>query len=113
MGKNLFRFRGTEVDNTEAICELASDENGGVILAASTGKELSMEHPDWKHGAFTRALLDGMEAGEADQTPDSVIYLRELDYYISERVKELTEGNQHPTTLTPSTISRFPIVQIQ
>jgi WD40 repeat protein len=113
LGKNLFRFRGTEVDNTEAIRELASDENGVVILAASTGKEFSMEHPDWEHGAFTRALLDGMEAGEADQTPDSVIYLRELDYYISERVKELTEGNQHPTTLKPSTISRFPIVQIQ
>jgi uncharacterized caspase-like protein len=113
LGKNLFRFRGTEIDNTEAIRELASDENGVVILAASTGKELSMEHPDWEHGAFTRALLDGMEAGEAEQTPDSVIYLRELDYYISERVKELTEGNQHPTTLKPSTISRFPIIQIQ
>jgi len=113
LGKNLFRFRGTEVDNTEAIRELASDENGVVILAASTGREYSTEHPDWKHGAFTKALLDGMEAGEADQTPDSIIYLRELDYYISERVKELTGGSQHPTTLKPSTISLFPIVQVK
>jgi hypothetical protein len=54
-----------------------------------------------------------MEAGEADQTPDSIIYLRELDYYISERVKELTKGSQHPTTLKPSTISRFPIVEVK
>lgn len=113
LGKNLFRFRGTQVDNTEAVRELTSDENGVVILAASTGQEFSMEHPDWEHGAFTRALLDGMEAGEADQTPDGIIYLRELDYYISERVKELTEGSQHPTTLKPSTISRFPIVQVK
>jgi WD40 repeat protein len=112
LGENLFRFRGIEVDNTEAIRELASDENGVVILAASTGREFSIERPDWGHGAFTKALLDGMEDGKADQTPDRIIYLRELDYYISERVKELTDGSQHPTTLKPSTISRFPIVQI-
>lgn len=112
LGQNLFRMRG-EVDNTEAIRELASDENGVVILAASTGKEYSLEHPEWGHGAFTRALLDGLQDGNADYTGDGIVHLRELDTYIAERVKELTEGSQHPTTLKPSSISRFPIVQVQ
>jgi WD40 repeat protein len=112
LGQDLFRLRG-QMDNTEAIRELASDENGVVILAASTGREYSMEHPDWKHGAFTKALLDGLEQGQADYSQDGIVHLRELDTYISERVKELTDGVQHPTTLKPSTISRFPIVQIR
>lgn len=112
LGKNLYTLRG-QIDNTEAIRELASDENGVVILAASTGKEFSLEHPDWGHGAFTRAILDGLDAGRADLNQDGLIYLQELDYYLSERVKELTNGAQHPTTLKPSTISRFPIVQLQ
>jgi WD40 repeat protein len=112
LGKNLYTLRG-QIDNTEAIRELASDENGVVILAASTGKEFSMERPDWGHGAFTKALLDAMEAGNADLNQDGIISLQELDYYVSERVKELTNGVQHPTTLKPSTISRFPIVQVK
>jgi WD40 repeat protein len=112
LGKNLFTLRG-QLDNTEAIRELASDENGVVILAASTGKEFSMEHPDWAHGAFTKALLDAMGVGNADLNQDGIISLQELDYYVSERVKELTKGAQHPTTLKPSTISRFPIVQVK
>ncbi len=111
LGKNLFTLRG-QVDNTEAIRELASDENGVVILAASTGKEYSMEHPEWGHGAFTKSLLDGLQDGNADLNGDGVIHLNELDYYVAEQVKALTSGAQHPTTLKPSTISRFPIVQV-
>ncbi|MCP4357369.1 MAG: caspase family protein [Chloroflexi bacterium] len=105
--------RGGDTDNTEAIRELASDEYGVVILAASTGKEIAVELDELQHGAFTQALLDGMDEGRADLTLDNIIYLRELDYYISERVKELTNGEQHPTTLKPSTISRFPVVQVK
>ncbi|GAK56997.1 WD-40 repeat protein [Candidatus Vecturithrix granuli] len=111
LGKNLFTLRG-QVDNTEAIRELASDENGVVILAASTGKEFSMEHPEWGHGAFTKSLLNGLRDGNADLNGDGVIHLNELDYYVAEQVKALTGGAQHPTTLKPSTISRFPIVQV-
>jgi WD40 repeat protein len=111
LGANLVRMRGA-VDNTEAIRELTSEENGVVLLAASTGREYSLEHVDWGHGAFTKALLDGLQSGNADYSQDGIIHLRELDTYISERVKELTSGSQHPTTLKPSTISRFPIVQV-
>ena len=111
LGTNLTRLRGS-VNNTEAIKELASDENGVVVLAASTGNESSQEHPAWGHGAFTQALIEGLEQGRADYSGDGIVHLRELDYYVAERVKELTRGQQHPTTKKPSTISRFPIVQV-
>ena len=95
-------------DPSEAIRELTSEENGVVIMAASTGDESSVEHADWGHGAFTLGLLEGLR-GKADVNADGIIHLRELDFFISDRVKELTGGIQHPTTVKPSTISRLPI----
>ncbi len=112
LGQDVYTLR-KQVDNTEAIRKLSSDEYGVVIFAASTGREFSLEHPDWGHGAFTKALIEGMEQGQADYSNDGIIHLRELDLYIAERVEALTSGEQHPTTQKPSTISRFPIVQVK
>ena len=112
LGADLYALRGGAVDNTEAIRELASDENGVVVMAASTGKEWAIELQDQQHGAFTQALLEGLRDGRADLTLDGIVHLRELDHYLSERVKELTKGRQHPTTVKPSTISRFPVMQV-
>ena len=114
LAENLLTTRGaSSIDNTEAIRELTSEEYGVVIMAASTGNELSQEHPDWGHGAFTKALLEGFE-GLADRNNNSIIHLQELDSYVSERVKELTKGKQHAkTNYSPSiSISRFPIFQL-
>ncbi len=105
-------FRGSPIDNTEAIRELASDEYGVVVMAASTGSELSQERSTWGHGAFTKALIEGLEEGKADYSNNGIIHIRELDQYVSERVKVLTKGKQHPTTQKPSSISRFPIFQL-
>ncbi len=101
-----------QVDNTEALRSLSSDEYGVVILAASTGREFSLEHPNWGHGAFTKALLEALEQGKADYSGDGTVHLRELDLYVAERVEALTQGEQHPTTQKPSTISRLPVVEI-
>jgi uncharacterized caspase-like protein len=94
----------------EAIRALATEENGVVIMAASTGKESSLESPEWKHGAFTLALLEGLGEGKADINGDNVVNIREIDYYVADRVKALTNGRQHPTTQKPSVVSEFPVV---
>ena len=75
-------------------------------------------------GAFTRALLEGFGQLEpfgktglpknADCiNKDGVVYLNELDAYVAERVKELTNGAQHPTTQKPSSVRSFPIAVIK
>jgi len=112
LGSELFAMKG-RVDNTEALRELASVEYGVVIMAASTGAELSIERAEWGHGAFTKALIEGLELGKADYSGDGIIHLNELDQYVSERVKQLTNGKQHATTQKPSSISRFPIFQYE
>jgi WD40 repeat protein len=110
LGKNM--GQGTS-DNTEAVREIASSEYGVVIMAASTGSEYSLEHADWQHGAFTLSLIEGLQNHKADIRPDGTIYLRELDFYVAERVKDLTENRQHPTTQKPSSISAMPVLKYQ
>jgi len=107
MGENM-----ADVNNTEALRLMSSDNKGVVIMSASTGDESSFEHPDWGHGAFTYALLEGIDRGYADLKPDRVIYLRELDFFVADKVFEMTNGRQNPTTQKPSTISTFPVASV-
>ncbi len=100
-------------DNTEAIRNMAATENGVVVMAASTGDESSLEFADWQHGAFTLSVLEGLAQGKADIKKDLTVFLRELDFYVSERTIELTNGKQHPTTQKPSTIGRFPVLFLE
>ena len=66
-------------------------------MTSSSGREYSYENPRWGHGAFTKAILEGLDGG-ADFNKNSVIHLTELELFVSERVKELTGGRQHPYT---------------
>lgn len=88
--------------------ELVSAENGAVVFTASSGRQVALERPEWGNGAFTKALMEGL-GGKADMLGKGRITINALDYYISERVKELTENQQTPTTAKPQTIADFPI----
>lgn len=66
----------------------------------------------WQNGAFTKALIEGL-SGKADLSGDGVITISELEYWLGERVKQLTDGRQHPTTAKPSTIQDFPIATVR
>ncbi|MEK6589057.1 MAG: caspase family protein [Nitrospinota bacterium] len=96
-------------DMTNVLRDLVGTESGVVIMTASTGKEESQERPEWGHGAFTKALIDGLD-GNADFNKDRVIDIKELDLYVTNRVKDLTGGSQHPTTEIPKTMPNFPLV---
>lgn len=100
--------RTSGVDVTGAINELSSAENGAVVFAASTGNQVALEDPAWGHGAFTKALLEAL-SGRADYTHRGRITVNMLDLYLSDRVKELTDGAQTPTTAKPQTVPDFPV----
>ena len=88
--------------------ELSSAENGAVVFTSSSGRQYSLENDKWNNGAFTKALVEGL-GGKADYTGKGKISINMLDLYISERVKELTNGQQTPTTSKPDTIRDFPL----
>lgn len=85
------------VDQDQIIRELISAEPGLTVMTSSSGREYSYETERWGHGAFTKAMLEGLD-GTADYNTDGVISLHELNLFISERVKTLTGGRQHPFT---------------
>ena len=100
------------IDNniTKAIKELMSSGRGQVIMTASTGGSASFEEDAWGHGAFTKAILEGLGELKADFDKNDVITVKEIDLYVTGRVKELTSGRQKPTTIIPESVPDFPIV---
>ena len=40
---------------------------------------------------------------------DGVVYIRELDLYVTKRVKALTNGEQKPTTIIPELVQDFAV----
>jgi WD40 repeat protein len=86
----------TGADVTRELIGRLNEEAGVVVFAASQGDEASVERDDWGHGAFTKALLEGLE-GKADTEPqDGSLTIQELREYVIARVEDLTGGAQHP-----------------
>jgi hypothetical protein len=69
------------------------------VLASSGATETSREKPEWRHGAFTEALLEGLsKAGDTDA--NGMISVEELAGYIDRRLPVLTDKTQTPAIET-------------
>ena len=68
-------------------------------LTASRDRERSFESEDWGggHGIFTYYVVRGME-GAADENRDGMVTADELAEYTRRNVREVTGGNQNPTS---------------
>jgi Caspase domain len=102
---------GMPVRNEAFAEELATAGEGVVVFASSTGDQRSLEDEKWGNGAFTKALVEGL-GGKADLMKVGVVRVSALEEYVSERVKELTEGKQKPMVAKPEMIENFPIVAV-
>lgn len=94
-------------DLTGAIKSIINSGTGSVIMTASTGRGYSIENKSWGHGAFTKAMIEGLGNAQADYNHNKIITIKEIDLYITDRVKELTKGKQKPTTIIPESIPDF------
>ena len=70
---------------------------GIVTFAASRGREIAVERSEWGHGAFTKALIEGL-SGKADElgNGDKAVQTDELGAWVSKRVSALTGEEQNP-----------------
>lgn len=91
--------------------DLAAAENGVIVFASSSGRQLSEENDAWGNGAFTRALVAGL-SGRADLMRTGRITFKGLDFYVSEEVSKLTDGRQTPVTLSPDGVPDFAIARV-
>ena len=105
---NILGGRRAMPNMASVVNELSSAENGVVVFSSSTGREFSLEAAEWNNGAFTKALVEGI-GGKADIGNTGRVTHKMLDIYVSERVKELTKGKQHPVTQAPGGVPDFPL----
>ncbi len=70
---------------------------GAAVVSSSSGNEYSLEGEQWKNGVFTYALLNGLKNRVADANKDQTVTVSELQAYVIEQVRKLTEGGQNPT----------------
>ena len=96
---------------TQAISDLTGADNGAVVFTSSTGRQFSLENPEWNNGAFTKALVEGLN-GAADLFGRQTITVNTLSSYITNRVRDLTAGQQAPTIIVPGSVSDFPLAVV-
>lgn len=113
--KGLAQFSLPEFFSVPAIMAKGINHNqrGTVVFTSSLGDEVSFEDPAWKHGAFTKALLDAVSDRDAKYYADGLLSINELEGAINAGVKKLTGGRQHPACDKPATISTdWPVFRI-
>lgn len=70
----------------------ADDERGVVVLSGAGGRQQALESDEWKNGAFTYAIKEGVLGRRADLEKDGRITPPLLHAYISKKMKEMTKG---------------------
>jgi hypothetical protein len=105
--------RSAPVDVNAAVNDFATADSGLVVYGASMGREFSIESDAWHHGAFTKALLEAIGEGKADIGHKGTITTAFLDAYLATRVKELTDGAQHPVMSRPDAVPDFPLALVR
>jgi len=88
--------------------DLGKSTNAVIAFLASSGSQRAIHNPELSHSAFTTALIEGL-SGRLNSSESPIISLNRLELQISERVRELTQGYQRPTTIKPQTIQDFPV----
>jgi hypothetical protein len=79
-------------DPDAKVLQDAMDLENVTVLTSSKKNELSLELPDWKHGALTQAFLDAL-VGAADS--QGIVRLSALTDAMENDVQSLTKGRQH------------------
>jgi uncharacterized caspase-like protein len=70
---------------------------GAAVISSSSGNEYSLEGEQWNNGVFTYSLLQGLRNGQADANKDHTVTVSELQAYVIDEVRKLTQGGQNPT----------------
>jgi len=71
---------------------------GATVISSASGLEYAYEGEAWQNGVFTYAMLEGLKSGACDLNGDGSVQVSELKSYVFDKVSELTNGKQNPTS---------------
>jgi hypothetical protein len=107
---------GEEIDKLKAIAqskklglqnsfdlmqELFSDisvNTGATVISAARGNQSANEGDQWKNGAFTFCLKEGLADLKADTDHNGHVTVSELKNFVIKEVKHITDEKQQPTS---------------
>jgi uncharacterized caspase-like protein len=95
-------------DTVGLVNEFADAQNGIVSFVSSQGNELSYEDERWKNGAFTRALVEGLE-GKTLSAGESEILTIDLYRWLHKQVHAMTDNRQTPIMHSPPSLAPFAV----
>ena len=70
------------------------DVNNVTVLTSSIADKVLREDEKWRHGAFTKVLLDALSASDIDADKNGVISMTELTDYVGKHLSKLTDNDQ-------------------
>lgn len=85
---------------------------GAVAIASSGGTEFAIESSELKNGVFTYAWREALDQLKADRNHDGQVQVSEARDYVFARVRELTHGQQNPTTRRDVISNDFSLVRV-
>jgi WD40 repeat protein len=95
------RSASIKINVNELALKLGRSDCGAIVLTSSAGYQDSLEGEEWKAGAFTRALVDGLE-GRADFLRTGYVSSPyDIASYVDHVVRLLTDERQTPTCAAP------------
>jgi WD40 repeat protein len=104
------RAASIKIDVNDLALKLGRSDCGAIVIASSTGDQESLEAPVWNGGAFTKALVDGLE-GRADLFHTGYVSgPYDLASYVDHVVRTLTDQRQIPICASPR-MSQFKITR--
>jgi hypothetical protein len=81
--------------------------SGAQVISAAAGNSYALESDKWQNGVFTYSILSGLENYAADLNGDKIITVSELRTYVGDKVVELTNGAQKPTSRQENVVNDF------
>ena len=86
------------------------EDDSTIVYASSGRKQISYESPEWRHGAFTKVLLEGLK-GAADPYGVGEIRTGELASFLEAKVPILTKGRQTPAWFHSGLLPSFALAK--
>jgi WD40 repeat protein len=102
----------SRVDMNRLVNELGDKTLGVFLYASALGRQFSYEHASWGHGAFTKAMIEGL-AGAADREKLGYVETDELAVYVRRRVMLLTRQRQQPVRMKPDAAPEMRLVLLK
>ena len=94
-GGRTVSISGVRANISDAFLERIAGGKGKVIITASSASEVSVEKDELRHGVFTYYMVEGLR-GKADTDQNGLITVDEAYRYVSDKVPQATEQEQHP-----------------